>query len=118
MSLVVDISVSRGDELLLKGLAQEGHLGDLGRYGPATRRWEHLTRPAPEPTKRSRTGSRVLNPQFAEWMQGLPAGWVTDTPGLTDNQALHAIGNGVVSQQAIPAIRECLAALLPHLDTA
>ena len=100
------------------GHAQEGHLGDLGRYGPAIRRWEHLTRPAPEPTKRSRTGSRVLNPQFAEWMQGLPAGWVTDTPGLTDNQALHAIGNGVVSQQAIPAIRECLAALLPHLDTA
>ena len=40
------------------------------------------------------------------------------TPGLTDNQALHAIGNGVVPQQAIPAIRECLAALLPYLDAA
>ncbi|MEV6984995.1 hypothetical protein AB0M95_27565 [Sphaerisporangium sp. NPDC051017] len=35
---------------------------------------------------------------------GLPAGWVTDVPGLTRNQMLHALGNGVVPQQATAAL--------------
>jgi DNA (cytosine-5)-methyltransferase 1 len=36
---------------------------------------------------------------------GLEAGHVTDVPGLTRNQQLHALGNGVVPQQAEAAIR-------------
>ena len=28
---------------------------------------------------------------------GLPDGWVTDVPGITRNEALKALGNGVVS---------------------
>jgi DNA (cytosine-5)-methyltransferase 1 len=46
---------------------------------------------------------------------GLPHGWVTDVPGLTRNQQLKALGNGVVPQQGAAA----LAALLtdPSLTT-
>jgi DNA (cytosine-5)-methyltransferase 1 len=38
-------------------------------------------------------------------MMGLPAGWVTAVPGLTRAQQIKALGNGVVPQQAVAAIR-------------
>ncbi|MEU4967821.1 hypothetical protein [Streptomyces smyrnaeus] len=38
-------------------------------------------------------------------MMGLPAGWVVDTPGITRPAALKALGNGVVRQQAVAALR-------------
>jgi DNA (cytosine-5)-methyltransferase 1 len=38
-------------------------------------------------------------------MMGLPAGWVTATPGLSRNEQLKALGNGVVPQQAALALR-------------
>ncbi|WP_261993229.1 hypothetical protein [Streptomyces sp. adm13(2018)] len=40
---------------------------------------------------------------------GLDAGHVTDVPGLTRTQQLHALGNGVVPQQAEAAIRHLYA---------
>jgi DNA (cytosine-5)-methyltransferase 1 len=43
-------------------------------------------------------------------MQGLPAGHVTEVPGLTRNEQLKALGNGVVAQQAEAAIRHLLEA--------
>ena len=43
-----------------------------------------------------------------EWMQGLPAGWVTGVPGLSRKHQLHALGNGVVPQQAAMALRMLL----------
>lgn len=52
---------------------------------------------------------RFLSPAFVEWLMGLPAGWVTDVPGITRNEALKALGNGVVPQQAKAAIRWLLA---------
>lgn len=36
---------------------------------------------------------------------GLEPGHVTDVPGLTRNEQLKALGNGVVPQQAEAAIR-------------
>ncbi|MGW7001345.1 hypothetical protein ACWGCW_00610 [Streptomyces sp. NPDC054933] len=36
---------------------------------------------------------------------GLPAGHVTDVPGLSRNAQLKALGNGVVPAQAAAAIR-------------
>ena len=57
--------------------------------------------------------SGALFAGFVEFLMGLPPGWITDTPGLTDNQALHAAGNGVVQQQAVEALRRCLARLYP-----
>ena len=35
----------------------------------------------------------------------LPAGWITDVPGITRNEALRALGNGVVPPQATAATR-------------
>jgi DNA (cytosine-5)-methyltransferase 1 len=81
-----------------------GHRADNGRWGPyaaAITRWETLTRPAPAPTDpRGR-----LSAEFVEWMQGLPPGWVTATPGLSRPAQLTALGNGVVPQQAARALQ-------------
>lgn len=85
------------------GAAPEG-CGPERRWGPyeaAITRWEMLTRPAPAPTD----PAGRLRPEFVEWMQGLPAGWVTATPGLGRPAQLTALGNGVVPQQAHEALR-------------
>ena len=79
--------------------------GAWGHYLPAVQRWGYVIgRPAPEPTTTGNTGRAVLNPQFVEWMMGLPAGWVTDVPGISRNGQLHLLGNGVVPQQAAHAL--------------
>ncbi|MEU8886694.1 DNA cytosine methyltransferase [Streptomyces sp. NPDC048442] len=73
-----------------------------GSYGPAIARWGRvLGRPAPSPTN----DLGRLNPPFVEWLMGLPAGHVTDVPGLSRTAQLKALGNGVVPQQAEAAIR-------------
>jgi len=77
-----------------------------GPYGPAIRRWEHaLGRPAPAPTEPGRNGQPRLSSPFVEWLMGLPAGHVTAVPGLTRNDQLRLLGNGVVPQQAHLALR-------------
>lgn len=82
---------------------------DFGLYAAAVERWEFVTgRRAPSPTGPGRDGSTRLSMSFVEWMMGLPAGWVTDVPGITRNEALKALGNGVVPQQAAAAIRHLL----------
>lgn len=48
-------------------------------------------------------------------MMGLPAGHVTDVPGLTVNDQLHALGNGVVPQQLALAVRTLLGHAPPWL---
>lgn len=81
-----------------------------GDYAPAIARWEAvLGRPAPAPTMTSSKGNQQLSPRFVEWMMGLREGWVDDVPGLTRNEKLKALGNGVVSQQAIEAVLRLLA---------
>jgi hypothetical protein len=83
---------------------------DFGQYAPAIARWEALTRPAPPPTEPTgKGGAHRLSPAFVEWLMGLPAGWVTDVPGISRNDALKALGNGVVPQQAAEAVRYLLA---------
>jgi DNA (cytosine-5)-methyltransferase 1 len=75
-----------------------------GEYEPAIRRWEAMTRPAPEPTKLNAKGNPKLSDEFDEWLMGLPAGWITEVPGVTWNEVLKACGNGVVWQQAVAAL--------------
>lgn len=48
-----------------------------------------------------------LNPQFVEYMMGLPEGWVTDLE-LSRTQQLKMLGNGVVPQQAYYALSQLL----------
>lgn len=80
-----------------------------GDYLPAIRRWESLTGiPAPAPTELGPRGGRRLTSAFAEWLMGLPPGWVTDVPGLKRSDQLHKIGNGVMPQQAYVAYSHLL----------
>ena len=93
----------RGDELLLKGLAKDANR--WGEYAAAIARHEQaFGRPAPDPTEPGPKGNPRLSAAFVEWMMALPAGWVTDC-GITRNQALKALGNGVVPPQAAAALR-------------
>lgn len=88
-----------------------GSVTAWGGYGPAVSRWEWiLGRPAPPPTETSGKGAQRLSPRFVEWMMGLPDGHVTDAPGVNRNAQLKALGNGVVPQQAIAALRYLLEA--------
>jgi DNA (cytosine-5)-methyltransferase 1 len=91
-----------------KGLSNK-NIG-WGKFEPAIRRWEELTRPAPAPTKPDgKDGAHRLSAEFTEWMMGLPAGWITSPDlGLTRNEQLKACGNGVVPQQAELALQMLL----------
>ena len=93
---------------------------DWGDYEPAIRRWEAVTgRPAPAPTNGDgKNGSHRLSARFVEWMMGLNDGHVTDV-GLTRNEQLKALGNGVVPQQAEMALRVLLSRMtLPTMKGA
>lgn len=75
----------------------------FGPYGTAVAQWERIIgRPAPDPTEPGKNRPR-LAARFVEWMMGLPDGHVTGV-GLTRNQQLRALGNGVVPQQGAAAL--------------
>jgi DNA (cytosine-5)-methyltransferase 1 len=74
-----------------------------GKYEPAIRRWESVTRPAPAPTEPNTKGNPRLSAAFSEWMMGWPAGWVTDID-ISRNDQLRILGNGVVVQQCVAAL--------------
>ena len=86
--------------LMLPGAVQPGRFGP---YAPAIQRWEQvLGRPAPAPTEPGKTRPRLAS-RFVEWLMGLDDGHVTGV-GLTRNQELKALGNGVVPQQGAAAL--------------
>ena len=73
----------------------------FGEYTHVIDRHAQLVgRPTPHPTTDGR-----LSPAFVEWMMGLPAGHVTDTP-ISRTAQLRALGNGVVPQQALAALEQ------------
>ncbi len=83
-----------------------------GKYEPAIRRWEQLTRPAPAPTELNKNGNSRLSAAFSQWLMGWPSNWVTDVEiGIPRTQQLRIIGNGVVPQQAEAAIRYLIEAV-------
>lgn len=83
---------------------------DWRQYTGAIRRWEALHGAAPSPVELSPSGKPRLSAPFAEWMMGVPAGWITDVPGVSWGDQLKACGNGVVPAQAKAALRDMLAA--------
>ncbi|MCD2099616.1 hypothetical protein [Rhodococcus rhodochrous] len=85
-------------------------VGGYGQWSGPLRRWAGiLGREIPTPAVPNRNGRPQLNPLFAEWMMGLPEGWVTDPAiGISRADQLKALGNGVVPQQAVAAFRELL----------
>jgi hypothetical protein len=95
---------SGGDDLVTLAVKADRD-SQWGKYEPAIRRWENLTRPAPSPTEPNSKGNPRLSPAFSEWMMGWPAGHVTQVPGISRNDQLRIVGNGVVPQQAAAALR-------------
>ena len=84
---------------------------NFGQYAPAIARQEQaFGYPAPSPTEPGKNGRPRLSARFAEWMMGASPGWITDTPGVTRNEALRMAGNGVVRQQAVAALLDMRAA--------
>lgn len=89
-----------------------------GDTAPAILTWAMLTNQNPPPIvidhedkalhPRFPETRAATNPEFIEWMMGLPPGWVTQVPGLTRNQKLKALGNGVVPAQAAYALNHLL----------
>lgn len=78
---------------------------DWGQYATAVARQAARSRPAPPPTEPNTKGNPRLSALFPEWMMYLRAGWVTDLAiGLTRNEMLKVIGNGVVPPQAFEAL--------------
>ena len=103
-------SGERKNERLLPGVALDQRT-DWGPYTAAIRRWEQaIGRPAPAPVRMDGKGGKArLNPELCEFMMGWPAGWVTDPAiGLSRSEQLKACGNGVVTLQAVAALRELL----------
>lgn len=96
----------------LHEVARGMETGVFGVYGQAIARWEQvLGRPAPAPTVPStREGGRSrLSTRFVEWLMGLPDGHVTgEDLGLTREQQLRLLGNGVVPQQGAAAIYQLI----------
>lgn len=80
-----------------------------GDTAPAILTWAILTGHAPPPIVGDRADYRAeTTTEFVEWLMGLPEGWVTQVPGLTRNQQLKALGNGVVPQAAATALNYLL----------
>ena len=65
-------------------------------YAKCSNIWD---RQVPNPLAENR-----LNPEFVEYMMGLPEGWVTDLD-ISRSQQLKILGNGVVPQQAYYALQ-------------
>lgn len=110
---------SGGDDLVTAVI--KGYQSQWRQYAVAIGRWEHATgRAAPYPTEPTSTGNPRINPAFAEWLMGWPAGWVTAIPSDQDAlfgepdtaidraDQLKICGNGVVPQQARAAIESLI----------
>lgn len=108
-----------GDYDRERALSWARRAADLNRQlGPAVTAWAAIHGEPPLPTvetveyrdpelfgRRFPEMRHGINPEFAEWMMGLPDGWVTSPDiGLTRAQQLKAIGNGVCPQQAAQAL--------------
>lgn len=101
-------SGDRSNELLLPGVAK-AHQQAWDQYAAAIARAEQaIGRPAPPPTETGPKGAARLSPRFVEFLMMLPEGWVTDVAGLTRNELLKMLGNGVVPAQCAAALRAFL----------
>ena len=90
-------------------LPTPAHQQAWGQYAAAIARAEQaIGRPAPPPTETGPKGAPRLSPRFVEFLMMLPEGWVTNVTGLTRNDQLKMLGNGVVPAQCAAALRAFL----------
>ena len=103
---------SSGDFMLPSAvtlLPTPAHQQAWGQYAAAIARAEQaIGRPAPPPTEIGPKGAARLSPRFVEFLMMLPEGWVTDVTGLSRNELLKMLGNGVVPAQCAAALRAFL----------
>ena len=103
---------SSGDLMLPSAvtlLPTPAHQQAWGQYAAAIARAEQaIGRPAPPPTETGPKGAARLSPRFVEFLMMLPEGWVTDVAGLSRNDQLKMLGNGVVPAQCAAALRAFL----------
>lgn len=102
---------SSGDLMLPSAVLRWGE-----REAAAVRRQEVWTRPAPDRTQPNTRQQQRLSPAFSEWVMAWPSGWVSAPEiGLSRNDQLAIIGNGVVAPQAVAAfgyLRELLGTVM------
>lgn len=103
----VTLTSVAAEALLPTHLATRVHYTAFGVYAAAVARWAGIVgRAAPPPTEPTgKNGAHRLSARFVEWMMGLPDGWVTDILKRRVD-ALKALGNGVVPQQAAYALAD------------
>lgn len=75
------------------------HLPDTNDDAAGEREETRQRQPSPDDADGPRPA-----PAFVEWLMGLPTGWVTDSGGLTQNQQITALGNGLLPLQAVSAL--------------
>ena len=75
----------------------------------------HRSTECTSPLRQKKYG--LLNPEFVEWMMGLPKGHVTsERIALKPGPALKILGNGVVPQQAEYAIADLIRRMDSRID--
>lgn len=87
---------------------------DWREFRPYVARWaEVVGRPAPKPWVVTSRSSVFPSAVFAEWVMGLPHGHVSAVPGLSMDDQMRLIGNGVVPRQLASLVRALFGALHP-----
>lgn len=92
------------------GIASAVQPEHWGRFTVAVDRWAGTHGAPPTPTEAGPRGGVRMAAPFPEWMMGLAPGYVTGI--LPRNDALRAIGNGVMPQQGYHAIGELISLLI------
>lgn len=96
------VAVQEADSGEIADLTADGDRVRWGKYRAAILRATATTGILPpSPTLADgKGGKRRLAARFVEWMMMLLPGWVTGVPGVSRRDALKALGNGVVPDQA------------------
>lgn len=104
---VIDLVLKRGQPSAEATLALIASYFDAGDASHRCRSMgTHHRSTCPGASDPDRPVGTPASPAFVEWLMGLEADWATDPiVGLTHNQQLTALGNGVVPLQAAVALR-------------
>lgn len=85
---------------------------EWGAFDSAVKHWEEVFgESAPYPVRSLEKLSDRLNPEFPQWMMGIPKDHITGVPDIPRSAQIKMSGNSVVPQQSTMAIRLMLDSL-------